>query len=292
MAASSDSNDASDIFWPGYVDAISNLAINLLFVIAVMAIVVISATLQINDLLKRKDRALGNDVSYTVMETKDKLSGSGKSNAQSSTNAESQGLQAFASGGQSEQPKSQPKPQPEIQTQVLQQQLETVQQQLRSTQVQLSEAKAALVKAQSASGSSPQKIDGVTGSETASRRVETVAASNASSQAQAGSNAAQVVNGGVIVPFDVNAIELNPTLVPSVLEKMATFAPVKSSKWQITVIVPKGFTEAKRLGFYRANALRNALLQNGVSGDNIDVKTLESNQPSADNTRVIIRPAP
>lgn len=288
MAASSDSNDASDIFWPGYVDAISNLAINLLFVIAVMAIVVIGATLQINDLLKRKDRALGNDVAYTVMETNDKQSGSGKSTAQSSTNAESQGQQAYASGGKSEQPKAQP----EIQPQVLQQQLETVQQQLRSTQVQLSEAKAALVKAQSASGSSPQKIDGVTGSETASRRVEIVAPSNANTQAPAGSNAAQVVNGGVIVPFDANAIELNPTLVPGVLEKMATFAPVKSSKWQITVIVPKGFTEAKRLGFYRANALRNALLQNGVSGDNIDVKTLESNQPSADNTRVIIRPAP
>ena len=46
MAASSDSNDASDIFWPGYVDAVTNLAINLLFVIAVMSIVVISSILQ------------------------------------------------------------------------------------------------------------------------------------------------------------------------------------------------------------------------------------------------------
>ena len=45
MSAASDSDDVSDIFWPGYVDAISNLAINLLFVIAIMAIVVISATL-------------------------------------------------------------------------------------------------------------------------------------------------------------------------------------------------------------------------------------------------------
>ena len=42
MAAASESNDASDIFWPGYVDAVTNLAINLLFVIAVMSIVVIS----------------------------------------------------------------------------------------------------------------------------------------------------------------------------------------------------------------------------------------------------------
>ena len=37
----SSSDDASDTFWPGYVDAVTNLAINLLFVIAVMAIILI-----------------------------------------------------------------------------------------------------------------------------------------------------------------------------------------------------------------------------------------------------------
>jgi hypothetical protein len=47
MSVSSNSDDASDIFWPGYVDAVTNLAINLLFVIAVMSIVVLAATLQI-----------------------------------------------------------------------------------------------------------------------------------------------------------------------------------------------------------------------------------------------------
>ena len=56
MSAASDSDDVSDIFWPGYVDAISNLAINLLFVIAIMAIVVVSATLQLQELMKRKDK--------------------------------------------------------------------------------------------------------------------------------------------------------------------------------------------------------------------------------------------
>ena len=269
MAASNDSNDDSDIFWPGYVDAISNLAINLLFVIAVMAIVVISATMQINDLLKRKDRALTDEVSLSVMETKDTLTGPGKTTPKSSANTESQ----------------QKNVQQEAQNKALQQQLDTVQK-------QLSEAKAALEKAQSPSGSAAKKIEGVTGSESESGRVEIVASSNANTQAPAGNNAALVVSGGVIVPFDANAIELNPAVVPGVIEKMGSFAPVKTSKWRITVIVPKGFSEAKRLGFYRANALRNALLQNGVSGDNIEVKTLESNQPSADNTRVIIRPAP
>ena len=42
MAGASDSDDASELFWPGYVDAVTNLAINLLFVIAIMAIVVMT----------------------------------------------------------------------------------------------------------------------------------------------------------------------------------------------------------------------------------------------------------
>ena len=47
MSISSDSGDGADIFWPGYVDAITNLAINLLFVIAVMSIIVLATTLEL-----------------------------------------------------------------------------------------------------------------------------------------------------------------------------------------------------------------------------------------------------
>jgi hypothetical protein len=109
MAAVTDSNDVSDIFWPGYVDAIANLAINLLFVIAIMAIVVIAATLQVQELLKRKDRALASDVAYVVLDQKDTQRGSGASEARSSTNAESSAMQRFAGGNSdrtSEQPNS------------------------------------------------------------------------------------------------------------------------------------------------------------------------------------------
>ena len=54
MAGNSESGDAGDLFWPGYVDAVTNLAINLLFVIAVMSIVVIGITLQIAQMTKKK----------------------------------------------------------------------------------------------------------------------------------------------------------------------------------------------------------------------------------------------
>lgn len=52
MAGASNSDDDSGIFWPGYVDAVTNLAINLLFVIAVMALSILAAVLQIG---KMKD---------------------------------------------------------------------------------------------------------------------------------------------------------------------------------------------------------------------------------------------
>jgi len=54
MNASHESDESADIFWPGYVDAVTNLAINLLFVIAVMSIVVLGATLQIAQMTKKK----------------------------------------------------------------------------------------------------------------------------------------------------------------------------------------------------------------------------------------------
>ena len=47
MSVSSDSGDASEIFWPGYVDAVTNLAINLLFVIAVMSIITLATSLEL-----------------------------------------------------------------------------------------------------------------------------------------------------------------------------------------------------------------------------------------------------
>jgi hypothetical protein len=53
MSISDDTDDHNSTFWPGYVDAVVNLAINLLFVIAVLSIVVLGATLQIAELSKK-----------------------------------------------------------------------------------------------------------------------------------------------------------------------------------------------------------------------------------------------
>jgi len=309
MVASSESNDSADVFWPGYVDAISNLAINLLFVIAVMAIVVLGATLQINELLKRKNNRLADEVAFVELDKGKKLPGSGKVDPASNTTAQSeaqrpntlgitnknadseivgQGLQKNQTitlePSKQEQQKEQQQKDQKIKEQS--EQLQQLQQQLLQTVTQLNKAKSTLAKTQSSAATQGADAD----TKTDLKRVETVTASNVT-PAPDGKNTAIVVQGGVIVNFNPNVTLLTEAEVHDVIEKMATFAPIKTSKWSITVISPKGFSEALRLGFYRASIVRNALLQSGVDGANIDMRVHESTQASANNARVIIRPA-
>jgi hypothetical protein len=76
------------------------------------------------------------------------------------------------------------------------------------------------------------------------------------------------------------------------MTKLNTFGAVKSTRWQVTVISPKGFSEALRLSYYRANAVRNALIENGAPGNAIDIKIMESTQAGANNAKVLVRPQP
>jgi hypothetical protein len=46
------------------------------------------------------------------------------------------------------------------------------------------------------------------------------------------------------------------------------------------------------LGYYRAVAVRNVLIQNGVLGDLINMRVVESAQAAADSARVTVNPAP
>jgi len=58
------------------------------------------------------------------------------------------------------------------------------------------------------------------------------------------------------------------------------------------VISPKGFSEALRLSYYRANTVRNVLIENGVVGGAIDLKILESTQAGANNAKVLVKLQP
>ena len=242
MSGSSESNDASDIFWPGYVDAISNLAINLLFVIAVMCIVILSFVLE--ETTKGKPQP-----------------GDAPVVSQSASNQASKDATAAMQQLQKENAK-------------LKQELQSLQQ-------------ASAAGSSGASGS-PQRSNVVNNTP----KTETVNARQEVMKDEKGQSSMNTVGAGLIVNFDPKVVTLSPEEGKDVMTRMEAFGPVKTTRWQITVISPKGFSESARLAYYRAVAVRNVLIQNGVPGEQINMRVVESAQAGADSARVTVNPAP
>jgi outer membrane protein OmpA-like peptidoglycan-associated protein len=242
MAAASDSNDASDIFWPGYVDAVTNLAINLLFVIAVMCIVILSFVLE--ETTKGKPQP-----------------GDAPVVSQSASNQASKDATAAMQQLQKENAK-------------LKQELQSLQQ--------------ASAAASSGASGSPQRSNVVNNTP----KTETVNARQEVMKDEKGQSSMNTVGAGLIVNFDPKVVTLSPEEGKDVITRLDAFGPVKTTRWQITVISPKGFSESARLAYYRAVAVRNVLIQNGVPGDQINMRVVESAQAGADSARVTVNPAP
>jgi hypothetical protein len=242
MAGSSESNDASDIFWPGYVDAISNLAINLLFVIAVMCIVILSFVLE--ETTKGKPQP-----------------GDAPVVSQSASDQASKDATAAMQQLQKENAK-------------LKQELQSLQQ-----------ASAAASSGASGSAQRSNVANNTPKTETVNARQEVM-------KDEKGQSSMNTVGAGLIVNFDPKVVTLSPEEGKDVITRLEAFGPVKTTRWQITVISPKGFSESARLAYYRAVAVRNVLIQNGVPGEQINMRVVESAQAGADSARVTVNPAP
>ncbi len=253
MSVSSNSDDASDIFWPGYVDAVTNLAINLLFVIAVMSIVVLAATLQIAELSKRK-ATLGPTPAETT-----------------------------------------PAGTPEFTLAELQDDLRVAQANLKSTQARLVESQQKIKQSEAtqipAATPSPSSSS-TSASASPIARTETVAVAASKTPASTEAVSLQDVSGGLVVNFAKDAITLTSAESSEIVTKLATFGNLRTNRWLITVISPKGFSEALRLSYYRANTVRNVLIENGVVGGAIDLKIQESSQAGANNAKVLVKLQP
>ena len=247
--AVSNSDDASDTFWPGYVDAVTNLAINLLFVIAVMAIVVISAIMQMAKM------------------------------TETPANVAHEKQQAH---------------QPEVSDAKKVAELEK---QLATTQAALKEAlsKSSSQSSQSATTTSQQTQTqkqsangGSAGNSGENTQEEVIQASEKKVKAT-GDNNLEVNRKGIVVAFSADVIELSDKEANELVSKMTAVGNIKASRWQIVVVSPKGFSEAIRLAYYRATAVRNVLLKNGVPASAIDMRVLESGSTGADNSRVMVK---
>lgn len=299
MSVSSDSNDASDIFWPGYVDAVTNLAINLLFVIAVMSIVVLGFTLQLAQMTKNK----------VVTETTSPQKSNGaaaediyiKSNDQ---DAKGNANKANASIDAANAAK--------IALKEIQKQLSTAQQALKQVQSDSaqSQLKQALSQAENDAKQLKQQLEQsqqtkkqseklrtetqtVQQSPLQSEKIETIKAEQQKITPATAEKAAQSsIAGGLVVKFSPDVVELAQTEASELVSKLSSSGALASKRWQIQVISPKGYSEAARLAYYRVNAVRNVLLQNGVPAAAIDLRISESTDPAADNSLVAVRQVP
>lgn len=207
-----DNSDGSDTFWPGYVDAVTNLVLNLLFLLTIMIVAVFMFALE--------------------------LGRSSKGGADKTLNASSKRGDVAA-----------PKPatDPVKENIQLKREIEILKMKL---------AQQTMPKAQS--GVAGKTVDATsTVPMPLSRLDKAVATSDAE----------------VLVRFTEEAVAFTPVEHDRLRE---TLKPVVArGKASINVEVPVGFSEAKRMGFYRAMAVRNLLIEMKMPKDSINVSVLE-----------------
>lgn len=226
------SDDGSDIFWPGYVDAVTNLVLNLLFMLTIMIVAVFMFALELS---RHKDEKPIPVVEVPVTE---------KQVEQAPKDSIEQLVKAKDT---------------EINT--LQKQVEVLKKQVLEKQVLT----------QNDLRGSQKVVIAKTPIPKPEKDLDKVAASG----------------GGVVVNFLLDAVTLSSAESETLRDSLATVAA--SGAARIEVVVPAGFSEAKRLGFYRAVAVRNQLIEMNVPADKIEVLVREG-KTNADNSKVLVSP--
>lgn len=212
MAMGHDNSDGSDTFWPGYVDAVTNLVLNLLFLLTIMIVAVFMFALE--------------------------LGRSSKGGADKSLNASSKRGDVVNSKTVKD---------PVTENIELKREVEQLKMQLAQQRVVKSQP---VVVGKTVDATSPAAMT--------QNRLEKVIATSDSE---------------VIVRFSEEAVAFTPAEHDKLIEVLK---PVMAKgKAGILVEVPGGFSEAKRMGFYRAMAVRNLLIEMKMPRDSIDVSVLE-----------------
>lgn len=216
MAATESNNDeGSDIFWPGYVDAVTNLVLNLLFILTIMIVAVLMFAMALSRRHEAEVEAL----------------------------------------------KASPK-------QVPSQLMQENEMKIAALEMQIKQLKAAALV--SNSQHTPQKI---------------AIAKTPLPQPDKGLDRLLEHGGGIVVHFVADAVTINASEIEQI---EALLKPIAAhGRATIVVEVPTGFSEAKRLGFYRVMAVRNLLIQLGAPAEKLETRVKESGA-AADNSKVIV----
>lgn len=218
--------DGSDIFWPGYVDAVTNLVLNLLFLLTIMTVAVFMFALELGRASK------GGSDKPPVATTKQ----NGEAVSKAATDPVKENI--------------------------------ALKREIQRLNMQLAQRV-------------PQKV-------------QPVQPGGLSKTVDVMSEVQKPVNGidktlasdlEILVRFTDEAVAFTPAEHDQLLESLKPV--VASGKTSIYVEVPAGFSEAKRMGFYRAMAVRNLLIEMNMPKEKINVSVIEGkNDANASLVRV------
>jgi hypothetical protein len=244
MSTYDDFQEHESTFWPGYVDAVVNLAINLLFVIAVLSIVVLGTTLQIAELSNKPKPVLPADDRPSKKSYDDALE----------TLKKTEAAKALVDKTASDTDRLLLKTKAE----------------LLETQTALRETRAKVVQLQTA-------------------YLEATKAGTGGGDASAGlKTTIRATPSGALVTYGADLLEINAAETEQLLARLAAIGPLSASLWRISVVHSKGVAEATRVANARAQAIKNALLRNGVPANAVEVRLVETEQTTANNARVTV----
>ncbi len=230
MDSRHEDNDGSDIFWPGYVDATTNLILNLLFLLTILMVAVFMFALELGRSSPTKP-----ENPPVIAKTVDP--------------------EATPMGG------------------VSMEDADPVQENI-ALKLEIQRLKMELAK------QVPESLQ-------AGGVVETVEGSSPVAVPQNGLDKSLASETEIIVRFMAESIEFMPAEHDRLLEVLKPIAA--AGKASISVEVPAGFSEAKRMGFYRAMSVRNLLIEMELRQENIDVSVVEGNN-KANASIVKVRP--
>jgi hypothetical protein len=225
MAERHSDNDGSDIFWPGYVDAVTNLVLNLLFLLTIMIVAVFMFALELGR------ASSGGPGKTTVISTKQDAKVASKAVID-----------------------------PAKENVALKREIQRLNMQLAQQIPQKGQPRLS-GKTIDVTSSLPTPVNGLDTAPTTS-------------------------DSDIIVRFMDDAVAFTPQEHDRLREALKPV--IANEKTTVFVEVPAGFSEAKRMGFYRAMAVRNVLIEMKMPSSRIDVSVREG-QSGANASLVRVR---
>ncbi len=272
-----DDYDGSDIFWPGYVDATTNLILNLLFLLTILMVAVFMFALELGRSSKDEPTnppiaSVQLDAEIAGMATTNlseaiSMATTDLSEAISIATTASLGAPSVATSDSSKAVSMLTTDFSESVSMAMTDFSEAVAMAITNSDQETIALKLEVQRLNTLLSQRVSENDLAGGLE------KTVDATSSVSKPLSGLDKTLSTDLEVMVRFKDEAIEFTPEERGRLLESLRPI--VESGKTNIYVEVPAGFSEAKRMGFYRAMSVRNLLIEMKLPQENIDVSVVE-----------------